>query len=137
MPLAFLCVLCVFVVNPSWAEKKYTLKPDSPEEKALFQARTEPDLARRLALLDDFVQKFPASAGAQSHGVRAIAVPVDLSAREAVEPLIGRAEQEFGRVDLLINNAGIMHVEDYAVLDPDSIDQTIRLNLRAPMLLVQ
>lgn len=74
---------------------------------------------------------------AESHGVHAIAVPVDLAAREAVEQLVARAEQAFGRVDLLVNNAGIMHVEDYAVLDPDSIEQTIQLNLRAPMLLAR
>jgi short-subunit dehydrogenase len=74
---------------------------------------------------------------AQACGVRALPVPVDLSTREAVELVADRAEQVFGGVDLLINNAGVLHTQDYALLDPDAIDETIRLNLRAPMLLTR
>lgn len=74
---------------------------------------------------------------AESHGVRALAVPVDLSGREAIERLLERADQAYGRIDLLINNAAVLHTENYAALDPDAIDETLRLNLRAPMLLTR
>jgi short-subunit dehydrogenase len=70
-------------------------------------------------------------------GVRALPVPVDLSARGAIDVLVDRAEQVFGGVDLLINNAGVLHTQDFAQLDPDAIDETIQLNLRAPMLLTR
>ena len=66
--MRFLCVLCAFVVSLSAADKKPLVKPDSAEEKALFQARTESDPARRLAMLDAFVQKFPESAPAAHSG---------------------------------------------------------------------
>jgi short-subunit dehydrogenase len=74
---------------------------------------------------------------AEAHGVRALPVALDLSAREAVDLVADRAEQVFGGIDLLINNAGVLHTRDYALLDPDAIDETIRLNLRAPMLLTR
>lgn len=59
---------------------------------------------------------------------RAHVLPGDLADREAAEALIGRAEAALGRVDILINNAGItrdtlllrMKDEDWqAVLDVD------------------
>ena len=40
-------------------------------------------------------------------GDRALAVPTDVSDRDAVDALFDRAVQAFGRVDLLFNNAGI------------------------------
>ena len=74
---------------------------------------------------------------AEAHGVRALAVPVDLSDRASLEALVTRAENTFGRVDILVNNAGVLFSEDYATIAPDAIDQTIRVNLRAPMLLTR
>ena len=68
-------------------------------------------------------------------GVKAIAVPVDLAKRESLERLATRAEQTFGRVDLLINNAGVLHTSDFATIDPAAIEETLSVNLRAPMLL--
>ena len=75
--------------------------------------------------------------GAEAHGVRALPVPVDLGATDSLEHLVERAEQAFGRIDLLINNAGVLHTEAFAELDPEAIDETIRVNLRAPMLLAR
>lgn len=74
---------------------------------------------------------------ARARGVRASAVPVDLSAGESLEALVTHAEREFGRVDILVNNAAVLHTADYAKLDPEAVDETIRVNLRAPMLLAR
>ncbi len=38
---------------------------------------------------------------------RAIAVPTDVTDRQAVEAMVTRAAEEFGRVDVLVNNAGV------------------------------
>ena len=43
----------------------------------------------------------------RAHGVRAIAVVCDVAKRESVVELADRAYAEFGRVDILCNNAGI------------------------------
>ena len=40
-------------------------------------------------------------------GVRAIAVIADVASKEQVEAMAGKALSEFGRVDILINNAAI------------------------------
>lgn len=42
----------------------------------------------------------------ERHGVPVIGVPGDLSKPEDVEAVVGVAEREFGRVDVLVNNTG-------------------------------
>jgi len=48
-----------------------------------------------------------AAADASAAGARAIAVETDVTDRASVQALIGRTIDEFGRLDVLINNAGI------------------------------
>jgi 7-alpha-hydroxysteroid dehydrogenase len=43
---------------------------------------------------------------ARGHGVRAIAVPCDVTQREQLENVVEQARKEFGRIDVLVNNAG-------------------------------
>ena len=43
----------------------------------------------------------------QQHGHRAIGLESDVTSPEAVERLIGNAIEEFGKIDILINNAGV------------------------------
>lgn len=58
----------------------------------------------------------PASASAASeelhndHGVRALAVPCDVSDRAAVDASFARVQSEFGRLDIAVNNAGISRI---------------------------
>jgi NADP-dependent 3-hydroxy acid dehydrogenase YdfG len=40
-------------------------------------------------------------------GVRAIAVPTDVTSREDLRRLVERVERELGPIDILVNNAGI------------------------------
>ena len=48
----------------------------------------------------------------QSDGGRAIAVRADVSKAADCERMVAAAEREFGRLDVLFNNAGIMHDDD-------------------------
>lgn len=57
--------------------------------------------ARRVDRLEAVVRKIQAAGG------RAIAVPTDVSRRAEVERLMKRTFDEFGRLDVVINNAGI------------------------------
>lgn len=50
-------------------------------------------------------------------GVRAITVKADVSDRTQVEAMIGQVMDEFGRIDVLVNNAGIW--EENPILDMD------------------
>ena len=70
----------------------------------------------------------------RSHGRRAIAVKADVSSPEDVEQLFEQSDRELGRVDVLVNNAGISlerPVADHVVED---VRRMIDTNLLGPML---
>jgi NAD(P)-dependent dehydrogenase (short-subunit alcohol dehydrogenase family) len=70
-------------------------------------------------------------------GGQALAVSVDLSDADAPARLVGQALDHFGRLDALVNNAGVMHIEPFASLTRDALEQSLAVNLRAPFLLTQ
>src|SRR5690625_78921 len=53
----------------------------------------------------------------------------DMSRPEEIETMIAAAAQEHGRIDILINNAGIQHVADIAEFPPERWDAIIAINL--------
>lgn len=61
------------------------------------------------------------------------AIVADLSGAEAAR----RAAQDAGVVDLLVNNAGISIPQSFLETTPDTFDQTIAVNVRAPLLMSQ
>jgi NAD(P)-dependent dehydrogenase (short-subunit alcohol dehydrogenase family) len=65
-------------------------------------------------------------------GGRAVAVTVDVTDSASVEAMVARAEDEFGRLDVLFNNAGVMlSTDDDAVgTDEDTIDRTLAINVK-------
>ncbi len=85
-------------------------------------ARREPALA---ALAEEL----------QALGVRAAALPADLSDLTQVDPLVERAEQALGPIDLLVNNAGLELTSDFCSYTREELTGMIDLNLTAPLLL--
>lgn len=73
----------------------------------------------------------------EAAGVRAAAVPADLTARGQVEDLARSAEEGPGPVDVLVNNAGVTNTCRYHLRSPDEIGRGVELNLVAPMLLAR
>lgn len=86
---------------------------------------------RRESLLQDVV-------GESEGGVRALAVPTDVSDPAAVRTLFDRAVLQFGRVDLLFNNAGVsapaVPLEDLAV---EQWRQVVDVNLNGMFFCMQ
>ena len=64
-------------------------------------------------------------------------VKADLSKRADCRQLVDAAVEKFGRVDILINNAGIQHISPVEEFPEDKWDFMIALMLTAPFLLTR
>jgi 3-oxoacyl-[acyl-carrier protein] reductase len=62
-------------------------------------------------------------------GGTAIAVQADVADAAAVEQLFASAKLQFGRVDVVVNSAGIMANVAIAECQPEQFDQLVRTNL--------
>ena len=68
----------------------------------------------------------------EGYGRRALAVQVDCADPEAVTAAVERAVAEFGRLDILVNNAAVFITGPVEELGPAEFDRTIAVNVRAP-----
>jgi short-subunit dehydrogenase len=73
----------------------------------------------------------------QESGSKVLAMPIDLRQGPQREKLVADVLQEFGRIDVLINNAGLETEGPFAELPWASIQETIEVNLVAPMALTR
>jgi len=80
--------------------------------------------ARRIERLQALTNEITASGG------RALAVQTDVTDREQVERLVNAAVENHGRIDVLINNAGVMPLSPLERLKVDEWDQMIDVNLK-------
>ena len=65
---------------------------------------------------------------------RILAVPTDVSQKPEVDALIAAAVASFGRVDIMVNNAGIAIVRDYLDISPEEFDHVLGVNLKGAFL---
>src|SRR5437016_14109094 len=84
--------------------------------------------ARRSNRIDAVVQEISASGG------KAIGFATDVTKRAEVEALIQGAIDGFGRVDVLLNNAGIMPIAPIEALKVDEWDRQIDVNIKGLLL---
>ncbi|SPS01346.1 SDR family oxidoreductase [Cupriavidus taiwanensis] len=75
-------------------------------------------------------------AAARAAGVNAIAVQGDVAQAPDVARLFDAAQQAFGRLDVVVNSAGIMPLAPVAPAGADAFDQTIATNLRGAFLVL-
>jgi NAD(P)-dependent dehydrogenase (short-subunit alcohol dehydrogenase family) len=79
-------------------------------------ARSKPDLEETAARVE-------------THGVRALVAPTDVSHYAAVEALMGETVAALGRLDVVVNNSGIGTVVPMAEATPEEWARTVAVNL--------
>jgi NADP-dependent 3-hydroxy acid dehydrogenase YdfG len=80
--------------------------------------------ARRVERLDDIVREI------RDRGGAAVTCPTDVARREDLDRLVGTAADEFGRLDVLVSNAGISKIGPLSDLDVDGWSAMIDVNVQ-------
>jgi NAD(P)-dependent dehydrogenase (short-subunit alcohol dehydrogenase family) len=70
-------------------------------------------------------------------GGDAIGVPTHLGELDSLEALVERTVDEFGRLDIVVNNAATPLREDLGHFTPEAYAKSMDVNLRGPVFLVQ
>ena len=70
-------------------------------------------------------------AGVAATGARAVYVPADVSRSEDCARMVATAEEKFGRLDVLFNNAGIMDSRDDDAVSTDEGTWDLTMNINA------
>src|SRR6478672_2032642 len=68
-------------------------------------------------------------------GGEALVVPTDVADRSQLTQLVEQATSTFGRVDVLVNNAGVFWSRPLASTRPGDLADVVEVNLLAAMLL--
>ena len=83
--------------------------------------------ARRIERLDALAERIGANGG------RAVPVRFDVTDREDLQRLRSAVESGFGRIDVLVNNAGIPGGGPFEGLSLDAMERVVRVNLLGVM----
>lgn len=70
-------------------------------------------------------------------GCESLVVPTDVASPAALKRLVDAAIQRFGRIDVLVNNAGIECFAPFTELTDEMVQQTIATNLTSAILLTR
>ena len=73
----------------------------------------------------------------EKYGVRTALLQADLSKEEEVRALASKALAAFGKVDVLVNNAGMALHDEFENKTVQGFEQSMQVNLYAPFLLTQ
>ena len=88
-------------------------------------------VARREPLLESLAKEV------RKEGGSALVMPLDLRERSQVEKMISSTREQFGRIDVLINNAGFGYSGTVEETPPAVVREIFDLNFEAPLLASQ
>lgn len=70
---------------------------------------------------------------AKARGQKAVAIGGDLTVMDVPAEVVGRTIEELGRIDVVVNNAGVTYASPFLDLTPDVVDACYRINFLAPL----
>lgn len=70
---------------------------------------------------------------ARARGRNAVAIAGDLSVMGVPAQVVGRTIEELGRIDVVVNNAGVTYASRFLDLTPEMVDACWRINFLAPL----
>jgi len=73
----------------------------------------------------------------QSAGGKAIAIKIDVTDSKDVEQMVQRTIEKFGRIDILINNAGIITRTSVTDMNEEDVGRTFDVNIKGVILCSQ
>ena len=73
----------------------------------------------------------------ETQGRAVLGVVADAASREDCERLVSTAKQHFGRVDVLVNNAGMTHDQLLVRMTDEDWDRVMEVNLRSAFLMTR
>ena len=73
----------------------------------------------------------------ETQGRAVLGVVADATSREDCERLVSTAKQHFGRIDVLVNNAGMTHDQLLVRMTDEDWDRVIEVNLRSAFLMTR
>jgi len=87
-----------------------------------------------IALVDLHQDKLDtAAAEVRALGRRAVTFIADVSQLDQVSAAVAFAEQELGRFDIIVNNAGIAQVQPLLDVTPEEVDRIMRINVQGTL----
>ena len=96
-------------------------------------ARVFAEAGAKLVLAARSADKLAAVATSLPAQAETLIVPTDMTDQAQVQALVEQAYKRFGRIDILINNAGQAAAGPVATVNPDHYRQIIELNLLGPL----
>jgi len=77
------------------------------------------------------------TSGAQSKAPRALAIRGDAGDIKDIESMVNKVVEVYGKIDIVIANAGIMPLQDLEHTTEEIYDRVMRLNVKGPFFLAQ
>jgi NADP-dependent 3-hydroxy acid dehydrogenase YdfG len=70
-------------------------------------------------------------------GGTALVIPADLRSPQEIPPIVDSVINEWGKIDVLVNNAGILHLKPFLEITLEEYNEMMDVNMRAAFLLTQ
>jgi NAD(P)-dependent dehydrogenase (short-subunit alcohol dehydrogenase family) len=73
----------------------------------------------------------------EQNGRRALAIQCSVLDKQGIDLMVADILQSFGRIDLLVNNAGITQIMPFALIEEEDWDRTMNVNVKGVFLITK